>query len=251
MSSQGAPHTLVAGGTGSGKSVLIRMMILDIAATNTPSQARLYMIDPKKGINYASLKKLPHWAAPFITESNESLSIMDELIAEMDRRYKLFAEESVEDLFEYNRGHKRSMLPVLWLFHDEIADWTRDKDYNRDFTAKMTILATKVRAAGIFLVLIAQRPDKDVLPMQVRDNLGNRLALKLETEASSKIALDKSGAELLLGKGHLAARISSSITYAQCAFLDSAQAEQAAKAITADYDEITINCQNSFPSWRM
>lgn len=248
MSSQGAPHTLVAGGTGSGKSVLIRMMILDIAATNTPSQARLYMIDPKKGINYASIKKLPHWATPFITESNESLSIMDELIAEMDRRYKLFAEESVEDLFEYNRGHKRSMLPVLWLFHDEIADWTRDKDYNREFTAKMTILATKVRAAGIFLVLIVQRPDKDVLPMQVRDNLGNRLALKLETEASSKIALGKSGAELLLGKGHLAARIGSSITYAQCAFLDSAQAEQAAKAITADYDEITINCQNSFPS---
>lgn len=247
MSNQGAPHTLVAGGTGSGKSVLIRMMILDIAATNTPSQARLYMIDPKKGINYASLKKLPHWAAPFITESNESLSIMDELIAEMDRRYELFAEESVEDLFEYNRGHKRSMLPVLWLFHDEIADWTRDKDYNREFTDKMTILATKARAAGIFLVLIAQRPDKDVLPMQVRDNLGNRLALKLETEASSKIALDKSGAELLLGKGHLAARIGSSITYAQCAFLDSAQTAQAAEAITADYDEISINCQNSFP----
>lgn len=244
MSSQGAPHTLVAGGTGSGKSVLIRMMILDIAATNTPSQARLYMIDPKKGINYASLKKLPHWAAPFITESKEALSIMDELIAEMNRRYELFADESVEDLFEYNRVHKTSELPVLWLFHDEIADWTRDKDYNREFTAKMTILATKARAAGIFLVLIAQRPDKDVLPMQVRDNLGNRLALKLETEASSKIALDKSGAELLLGKGHLAAKIGSSITYAQCAFLDSAQTAQAAKAITADYEEISNPISN-------
>lgn len=236
MSSQGAPHTLVAGGTGSGKSVLIRMMILDIAATNTPSQARLYMIDPKKGINYASLKKLPHWAAPFITERDEALSIMDELIAEMDRRYELFANKSVEDLFEYNRDHKGDELPVLWLFHDEIADWTRDKDYNREFTSKMTILATKARAAGIFLVLIAQRPDKDVLPMQVRDNLGNRLALKLETEASSKIALDKSGAELLLGKGHLAAKIGSAITYAQCAFLDNAQTAEATKAISSDFE---------------
>lgn len=236
MSDMGAPHTLVAGGTGSGKSVLIRMMILDIAATNSPSQARLYMIDPKKGINYASLKKLPHWASPFITESNEALSIMDELIAEMERRYELFAEASVEDLFQYNRFSRNNKLPVLWLFHDEIADWTRDKDYNREFTAKMTILATKARAAGIFLVLIAQRPDKDVLPMQVRDNLGNRLALKLETEASSKIALDKSGAELLLGKGHLAAKIGSSITYAQCAFLDNAQTALAAKAIIADYE---------------
>ena len=84
------------------------------------------------------------------------------------------------------------------------------------------------------MILLAQRPDKDVLPPQIRDNLGNRLALKLPTEASSKIALDKSGAEFLLGKGHLAAKIGSRITYAQCPFLNREETQEAVQAIIED-----------------
>lgn len=234
LSMDNEPHTLIAGGTGSGKSVLMRMMLLDIAATNNPDQAKIYIVDPKMGVDYGSLRKLPHMASPIVSEPDQSFQIFDEVIAEMNRRYALFAEEGNENLLDYNVHHPESKLPVIWLIHDELPQVMSDKDYNTEMSPKMKTLATKARAAGIFMILLAQRPDKDVLPPQIRDNLGNRLALKLPTEASSKIALDKSGAEFLLGKGHLAAKIGSRITYAQCPFLNREETKEAVQAIIED-----------------
>lgn len=234
LSMDNEPHTLIAGGTGSGKSVLMRMMLLDIAATNNPEQAKIYIVDPKMGVDYGSLRKLPHMASPIVSEPDQSFQIFDEVIAEMNRRYALFAEEGNENLLDYNVHHPESKLPVIWLIHDELPQVMSDKDYNMEMSPKMKTLATKARAAGIFMILLAQRPDKDVLPPQIRDNLGNRLALKLPTEASSKIALDKSGAEFLLGKGHLAAKIGSRITYAQCPFLNREETQEAVQAIIED-----------------
>ncbi len=235
LSNDNEPHTLIAGGTGSGKSVLMRNMILDIAATNTPEQAQIYIVDPKMGVDYGSLRNLPHLARPIVSDQKESIETFDEVIAEMERRYKLFAEAGNENLQDYNVNHPDNKLPVIWLIHDELPQVMTDKEYNLAMTPKMKVLATKARAAGIFLILLAQRPDKDVLPPQIRDNLGNRLALKLPTEASSKIALDKSGAEFLLGKGHLAAKIGSRITYAQCGFLSREETAEAVRAICNDY----------------
>lgn len=237
MSKKNEPHTLIAGSTGSGKSVLMRMMLLDIAATNTPEQAHIYIIDPKIGVDYGPLRNLPHLAAPLITEEQAALNILDKIIAEMERRYHLFSESGNENLIDYNVSHPDSKLPFIWLVHDELPQWMIDPEYNQAVTPKIKSLATKARAAGIYLILLAQRPDKDVVPMQIRDNLGNRLALKLPSEASSKIALDMLGAESLLGQGHLAARIGSVVTFAQCPFLTRQQTETAVKAIISDCEK--------------
>lgn len=245
LSQDNEAHTLIAGGTGSGKSVLMRMMILDIAATNTPAQAKIYIIDPKKGVDYGSLRKLPHLAAPIISEAEDTFRTFDEIIAEMERRYALFANEGNENLLDYNCKHPDAKLPVIWLIHDELAQVMSDKDYNRTMTPKITAIATKARAAGIYLILLAQRPDKDVMPPQIRDNIGNRLALKLPTEASSKIALDKSGAQFLLGHGHLAAKIGQTITYAQCPFLSQAETALAVDAIAKDWAGDTTSAKET------
>ena len=111
-------------------------------------------------------------------------------------------------------------MPVLWLIHDEFSAWMVDKNYAEMIEETLTVLTVQARATGIYLILIAQRPDKDVMPMQIRDNLGNRLALKLPTEQSSVIALGNKGAEVLLGKGHLAAKLNNEIVYAQVPFLN-------------------------------
>lgn len=236
MSKMNEPHTLIAGSTGSGKSVLMRMMLLDIAATNTPEQAKIYIIDPKIGVDYGPLRRLPHLASPLITDQQDALNVLDEIISEMERRYHLFSDSGNENLIDYNVTHPDEKLPFIWLIHDEFPQWMIDPDYNQAVTPKIKSLATKARAAGIYLILLAQRPDKDVVPMQIRDNLGNRLALKLPSEASSKIALDMPGAESLLGQGHLAAKIGSIVTFAQCPFLSRSQTEAAVKAIIADYE---------------
>lgn len=225
------PHTLVAGGTGSGKSVLMKSLLLDIAVTNRPDQTRIRIIDPKKGVDYGVLRQLPHIDGPIVDEPEDAIAVFAEVTAEMERRYKLFAESEAENLIDYNTMHPESMLPVIWLFHDELANMVvTDKSYLDEVSGYMKSLATKARAAGIYLVFITQRPDKDVMPMQVRDNLGNRLALKLPTEASSKIALGVSGAEFLAGHGHLAAKIGNHVVYAQCPFLSK---EEIAEVVTA------------------
>lgn len=247
LSQNNEAHTLIAGMTGSGKSVLMRMMILDIAATNTPNQAKIYIIDPKNGVDYGALRKLPHLAAPIMNKREDAFRTFDEITAEMERRYDLFAKEGNENLLDYNCKHPDAQLPVIWLIHDELPQVMSDKDYNKTMTPKITAIATKARAAGIYLILLAQRPDKDVMPPQIRDNIGNRLALKLPTEASSKIALDKSGAEFLLGHGHLAAKIGQMITYAQCPFLSQTETSLAVDAIVKDWNQSNIATRETIP----
>lgn len=236
MSSENDPHTLIAGSTGSGKSVLVQTLLADIAATNPPELSKIYIIDTKNGVDYAPFRKLPHLAAPVIDDLGEAVRVFDQIVAEMNRRYELFAQSESENLKDYNCTHQDSKLPIIWVFHDELAEAMSDKDYCKEVTPRLKMLATKARAAGIFLFFIAQRPDKDAVPMQVRDNLGNRLALKLKTEASSKIALDRTGAECLLGKGHLAARIGNDVIYAQCPFLGKEELKEVVAAIIQDCD---------------
>lgn len=215
------PHTLVAGGTGSGKTVLVQMLLLDIAATNPSHLMKFYMIDPKRSVDYTSFMRLPHLAAPQVEDQQEAEKLIQSLVDEMNRRLDLFKEKGAKDLRRYNAiVAPEERLPVLWLIHDEFAAWMSNKDYANMISEALTVLTVQARATGIYLVLIAQRPDKNVVPMQIRDNLGNRLALKLPTEQSSTIALGEKGAELLLGKGHLAAKLQNEIIYAQVPFLN-------------------------------
>lgn len=203
-----APHTLVAGSTGSGKSVLIQNILLGIAATNTREQARILLIDPKQGVDYFAFEGLPHLDGGIVDDQEVATERLTELVSEMDRRYRIFKSARVPNLAAYNAKTPLSdRLPVLWLVHDEFAEWMLTEDYKEAVSSVVQRLGVKARAAGIYLVFAAQRPDANVMPMQLRANLGNRLILRVDGEGTSEIALGEKGAERLLGRGHLLAKL--------------------------------------------
>ncbi|MHA3056589.1 FtsK/SpoIIIE domain-containing protein [Acinetobacter sp. ANC 5584] len=226
------PHTLIAGATGSGKSVLLQVLLLDIAATNSKELAQIILIDPKMGVDYAVFEDLPHMREPIITTKERSKEVLANLVEEMESRYQLFAQAKARDLATYNSKVAESeRLPMVFLVHDEFADWMFDDTYKDDVGSAVQRLGVKARAAGIHLIFAAQRPDKDVMPMQLRENLGNRLILKVASEATSKIALDRPGAERLLGKGHLAAKLNGDLIYAQVPFVSDEEIDKIVSAI--------------------
>ena len=228
---------MVAGATGSGKSVLIQALILDIAATNPKELAQIILIDPKMGVDYAPLADLPHMRDEIITTKEKAAEVLEALVEEMEERYRSFARARARDLPSYNsKVSVEERLPMVFLVHDEFADWMLDDTYKAAVGTAVQRLGVKARAAGIHLIFAAQRPDKDVMPMQLRENLGNRLILKVSSEATSKIALDRPGAELLLGRGHLAAKLNGEqgLVYAQAPFLSDYDIDLAVTAIQSD-----------------
>jgi len=235
--SQHEPHSLVAGSTGSGKSVLIQALLLDICATNSSDLAQVVLIDPKMGVDYAALDTLPHLREPIITTRERSVEVLQSLVDEMEERYRTFATARARDLTSFNaKSMASARLPMVFVVHDEFADWMLDDGYKGTVSAIVARLGVKARAAGIHLFFAAQRPDKDVMPMQLRENLGNRLILKVSSEATSRIALDRPGAELLLGKGHLAAKLNGEqgLIFAQAPFLSDDDMAKAVAAICSD-----------------
>lgn len=217
-----APHTLIAGSTGSGKSVLMQNIILSIAATNTPAQAKIVIIDPKLGVDYFPFDGLPHLDGGIVEEQEAAIGKLNELVAEMQRRYAVLKQNRVGNLFELNaKLNATERLPFLWVIHDEFADWMMTAEYRDSVTDIVGRLGAKARAAGISLVFAAQRPDANVMPMQLRANLGNRLILRVDGEGTSEIALGEKGAERLLGKGHMAAKLEgeNTLSYAQVPYV--------------------------------
>jgi DNA segregation ATPase FtsK/SpoIIIE, S-DNA-T family len=145
----------------------------------------------------------------------------------MERRYTRFAQVRVSNLTQHNlKVPESERLPVLWVVHDEFAEWMLDDEYQAAVSSLVQRLGAKARAAGIHLIFAAQRPDVNVFPMQLRDNLDNRLILKVASVGTSEIALKQKGAELLLGKGHLAASLPGepSIIYSQVPFISNDEA---------------------------
>lgn len=218
-----APHTLVAGSTGSGKSVLLQNLLLAIVATNTPRHARISLIDPKQGVDYVQFEGLPHLEGGLIDDQAQALVRLQALVDEMDRRYSLFKNTRTNSLGAYNRrAPENDRLPVIWVFHDEFAEWMLVEHYKEHVTALVSRLGVKARAAGIHLVFAAQRPDANVMPMQLRANLGNRLILRVDSEGTSEIALGERGAERLLGRGHMLAKLEGfPLSYVQVPYVDS------------------------------
>jgi DNA segregation ATPase FtsK/SpoIIIE, S-DNA-T family len=218
-----APHTLIAGSTGSGKSVLMQNIILGIACTNTTDQAKIVLIDPKLGVDYFAFEGLPHIPGGIIDNQEDALSALNELVMEMNRRYGVLRENKVANIFDLNRkSNPTERLPFLWVIHDEFAEWMLTSEYAHSVSDVVARLGVKARAAGISLVFAAQRPDANVMPMQLRANLGNRLVLRVDGEGTSEIALGEKGAERLLGKGHLAAKLEgeAEIIFGQVPFVD-------------------------------
>jgi S-DNA-T family DNA segregation ATPase FtsK/SpoIIIE len=231
------PHSLVAGATGSGKSVLIQAILLDIAATNPKDLAQIILIDPKMGVDYAALEDLPHMREAIVTTKERSKEVLEALVEEMENRYRAFAQARARDLATFNsKAAPEDRMPMVFLIHDEFADWMLDDAYKGAVGAAVQRLGVKARAAGIHLIFAAQRPDKDVMPMQLRENLGNRLILKVASEATSKIALDRPGAELLLGRGHMAAKLNGEqgLVFAQAPYLSDDDMTLAVAAIIKD-----------------
>jgi S-DNA-T family DNA segregation ATPase FtsK/SpoIIIE len=218
-----APHTLIAGSTGSGKSVLLQNILLAIAATNTPEQARIILIDPKQGVDYFAFEGLPHLDSGIIDNQEVATERLAALVGEMDRRYVRFKEQRVANLTEFNMKVDASeRLPAIWLVHDEFAEWMLIDEYKNAVSTMVQRLGVKARAAGIYLIFAAQRPDANVMPMQLRANLGNRLILRVDAEGTSEISLGERGAERLLGRGHMLAKLEGErgLCFAQVPFVD-------------------------------
>ena len=220
------PHTLIAGITGSGKSVLMQNLVLSIAATRSPEEAHIYLIDPKFGVDYRPLDELPHvevGSGRIVDDPSPAVEILTGLVEEMNRRYQLFKEAKVPNIHAYRRATGKP-LPTLWIIHDEFADWMQTEDYKEAVPDIVGRLSVKARAAGIFLLFAAQRPDKDVMPMQLRSQLGNRLILKVDSAGTAEIAMGSknSGAERLLGRGHMLAKTGDlpEPVFAQVPFID-------------------------------
>jgi S-DNA-T family DNA segregation ATPase FtsK/SpoIIIE len=203
-----APHTLIAGSTGSGKSVLMQNIVLGIACTNTPEQAKIVLIDPKLGVDYFAFEGMPHLQDGIIEDQDKAIAKLEELVGEMNRRYTVLKANKVANIFDLNKKPDATeRFPFLWIIHDEFAEWMMTESYADAVSNIVSRLGVKARAAGISLVFAAQRPDANVMPMQLRSNLGNRLVLRVDGEGTSEIALGEKGAERLLGKGHIAAKL--------------------------------------------
>jgi S-DNA-T family DNA segregation ATPase FtsK/SpoIIIE len=229
-----APHTLIAGSTGSGKSVLMQNIILGIACTNTTEQAKIVLIDPKLGVDYFAFEGLPHLTSGIIDKQETAIQTLNQLVTEMDRRYAVLKENRALNIFDLNiKPNATEHLPFLWVIHDEFAEWMMTPQYSNEVSDVVGRLGVKARAAGISLVFAAQRPDASVMPMQLRANLGNRLVLRVDGEGTSEIALGEKGAERLLGKGHLAAKLEgeSSVIYAQVPFVSPEEIDDLVRAI--------------------
>ncbi|MFC5387049.1 FtsK/SpoIIIE domain-containing protein [Aquamicrobium segne] len=203
------PHTLIAGETGSGKGVLMQSLLLQMVALNSPQNLKIYLIDPKMGVDFPWIENAPHMARDIITDQEEAEMVLESVVREMDRRYELIKEKRVPKISEYNRlVAPEKQLPYIFVIHDEMADWMASSDeYRKVIQQKVTRLAAKARACGIHVIMITQRAAQEAIPPGIRDNLNNRLVLKVAGEAGSVLALGVKGAERLLGKGHLAARL--------------------------------------------
>ena len=238
------PHTLIAGTTGSGKGVLVQLLLLDLLATNSPEAARIRLIDPKHAADYAWIRGAPHLDGDVVTDQDGAIATLKDTVAVMEERYQRIVDAGCAKISEYNAicaPHER--LPRLFVFHDELADWIEDKDnpeYRAAIESYVVRLVSKARAAGIHLVLITQRPDREALPPKIKANMNNKLCLRVESRVNSQIVLDEPGAELLLGKGHLAAKLgndrpSSACSYflAQVPFAPNAEIKEMAERLIA------------------
>jgi DNA segregation ATPase FtsK/SpoIIIE, S-DNA-T family len=232
-----APHSLIAGATGSGKSVLLQNMILSIAISNRPTEAQIILIDPKR-VSFNGFKDLPHLRGGITKDQEAAADVLNGLVDEMNTRYALFEKYGVQDIHEL-RTKVDIELPILWVIHDEFALWMIDPDYSKLVELVVKKLAVAARAAGIFLIFAAQRPDKDVFPMQLRANLGNRLVLRVDSAGTSDLSLGEKGlgAEKLLGNGHMLVRMEGEVAplFVQVPFADSQAIQKVVSLLEAEY----------------
>ncbi|MGM9572617.1 MAG: DNA translocase FtsK, partial [bacterium] len=236
------PHLLVAGTTGSGKSVCINTIITSILYKASPDEVKFLMIDPKM-VELVSYNGIPHLIAPVVTEAKKAAGALKWAVKEMDRRYQIFSEHGVRNISGFNRGE--IPLPYIVIIIDELADLmlVAAKEVE-DSICRLTQLA---RAAGIHLVIATQRPSVDVITGVIKSNISSRIAFAVSSQVDSRTILDMAGAEKLLGKGDMLFSPIGSLhpVRVQGAFISDKEVENIVKflaeqGISSDEEEITI-----------
>ena len=197
------PHLLIAGTTGSGKSVGINAMILSLLYKNSPDQLRLLMIDPKM-LEFSIYNDIPHLLTPVITKPKQAIVALNNMVSEMERRYELMSENRTKSIENYNEKVKKEggeHFPYIVVIIDELADLMMTS--GKDVEHSIARLAQMARASGIHLVVATQRPSVDVVTGLIKANLPSRISYRVGQKVDSKIILDQMGAESLLGKGDM------------------------------------------------
>lgn len=198
------PHLLIAGATGSGKSVCINTIIMSILYKYSPSEVRLILIDPKV-VELSVYNEIPHLMIPVVTDPKKAAKALYTLVKEMERRFKLFSQFSVRDIAGYREQQKvddsMENLPYIVLIIDELSDLMMVA--SKDVEAHITRLAQMARACGIHLIIATQRPSVDVITGTIKANIPSRISFAVSSSVDSRTILDQSGAEKLLGKGDM------------------------------------------------
>ncbi|WP_414600621.1 DNA translocase FtsK [Campylobacter sp.] len=197
------PHLLIAGTTGSGKSVGINAMLLSLLYRNSPQTLRLIMIDPKM-LEFSMYEGIPHLLTPVITEAKKAVNVLENLVCEMERRYKLMAASKTKNIESYNAKMKEqgeASLPFIVVIIDELADLMMTSGKDVEFS--IARLAQMARASGIHLIVATQRPSVDVVTGLIKANLPSRISYRVGQKIDSKVILDQLGAESLLGRGDM------------------------------------------------
>lgn len=197
------PHLLIAGTTGSGKSVGINAMLLSLLYRNSPSTLRLIMIDPKM-LEFSIYNDIPHLLTPVITQPKEAITALANLVAEMERRYRVMSETKTKNIESYNEKMKKEggeTLPFIVVIIDELADLMMTSGKEVEF--HIGRLAQMARASGIHLIVATQRPSVDVVTGLIKANLPSRVSYRVGQKIDSKVILDQMGAESLLGRGDM------------------------------------------------
>ena len=194
------PHLLVAGQTGSGKSVMINTLLTSLLYHNSPSDLKLILVDPKQ-VEMAPYHDIPHLLTPVINEPEKCISALKWAVAEMERRLRAMSEVNKRNIAEYNNLKKEEGMPYIVIVIDELADLMMVAA--RDVEALVVRLAQKARAAGIHLVLATQRPSVDIITGLIKANVPARIAFTVASQIDSRTIIDQMGAEKLLGRGDM------------------------------------------------
>ena len=197
------PHLLIAGATGSGKSVCMNTFLIALLFQNAPDQLKFILIDPKR-VELTPYDGIPHLLTPVITEAEKALQALRWAVAEMGRRLKKFSEEKVRNLDEFNEKQtdETKLLPRIVVVIDELADLMM-RLYRRDTEMMITRIAQMARAAGLHLIVATQRPSVDVITGLIKANIPTRIAFRTVSSIDSRTILDSIGSEDLLGQGDM------------------------------------------------
>lgn len=193
------PHMLVAGTTGSGKSVFLNCIITSLLMKNTPDDIQLFLIDPKM-VEFSKFEKLRYCHCVY--EPVQAVRLLNDLCKEMDERYVFLANNGCKDIDTFNAKHPVNKMPKLILVVDELADMMKS-DYGKQVEKNLVRIAQKARAAGIHMILATQRPTRDVVTGLIKANIPCRVAMSVPSKTDSLVMIDRTGAENLLGNGDM------------------------------------------------